>query len=242
MICPKCNIEIPDDSIFCPNCGCNLEETQKQLVAEEKTEPEIEVVEKVVEKIVVKKNKTNKFLVFLLTLSLIASSVLGYFTYTYHQQSKDYSKEIKELTDSNKILMNRYDETSVARDALQALKSSENWGYATENFHTDTGILVLKKHSGAKEITMYSTYGGATFILNNSNASIVDAYWEESTKDIEGESIWDKVLSFLSHEFVTPAVFSSTKIIVNPQKSGVSVLTITNDRFDNEVKILVIVE
>ena len=213
MICPKCNIQIPDDSIFCPNCGCNIEETKKQLVAEQ--EKNIQIVEKVIPQ----KNKTNKVLVVFLILSLIASSVLGYFTFTYYQQSKNHTQEVRELTNSNKILMNRYDETSVARDALQALKSYEKWGYATENFHTDTGILVLTRYSDAEEITLYSTYDGATFSMDNSDPNVASAVWTEET--------WYD---------------NTTTIRVKPLKSGVSVLTITNDKYNNEVNILVIVE
>lgn len=219
VVCPKCNIQLSDDSVFCPNCGCNIEEEKKQIITEQVAKPEIKVVEKVVEKVVVKKNKTNKILVFFLILSLIASSVLGYYTFTYYHQSENYVKEIRDLTYSNKILMNRYNDTSFARDVLYAVNSTENLGYATENFHTDTGILVLSKYSGAKEITMYSTYSGATFSIGNSDPNVASAVWTEES--------W--------HD-------NTTAIRIKPLETGVSVLTITNNKYDNEVNIIVIVD
>ena len=38
MNCPKCSVSIPNDSVFCPTCGCNIKETEKQIKIEQALE------------------------------------------------------------------------------------------------------------------------------------------------------------------------------------------------------------
>ena len=227
MICTKCNIQLPNDSIFCPNWGCNLEEIQKEIVAEKKIEPEIRVVEKVVEKVVVKKNKINVVLVSLFILSIIACSVLGYFTFSFHSQVEEKEgiiKDYKNDLNDAKIIINELrddlQESKIGDEIISTLTAYDNWGYATENFHTDVGIIVIDSYFSNKTVTLYSNYYDATFYLNNSNAYLIDVDWDEE--------YWNG---------------NSTTLTIEPNYSatGVSVVTITNDKYDNEVNILVVV-
>ncbi len=116
MICPKCNINLPSDSAFCPNCGCNIEKTQKQIIAEQEKENKTQITERVVIR-KNKTNKTNKILVALLVISIIACLSLGYCTFSLYNQIEennnkigDYLNENESLKSKNNILKKQYDE------------------------------------------------------------------------------------------------------------------------------------
>lgn len=226
MNCPKCSANIPDDSVFCPNCGCNIEETEKQIKIEQALEviqsPEVSSNAATV---VVKKSKSTKMLAFLLVLSIICCCVLGYFTYSFYNQSLKYSEridsnleQIKDLKSQNKKLQNSYDETVVARSALSLLQSSEKWGYATENFHASTGVICLNSHGSTKSIEVAMNYSNSTCYFSSSNTSVVNPHWSDK-----------------------PWYNKSTTLYLEPLAKGTSVLTFTNSAYDNSFKVLVIV-
>lgn len=226
MNCPKCSANIPDDSIFCPNCGCNIEEVEKQI----KIEQALEVIQSPevnsnATSVVVKKSKSTNMLAFLLVLSIICCCVLGYFTYSFYNQSLDYSKQIsdniaqiKNFEGRNKALQDSYDKTAVARSTLEFLQSSEKWGYATENFHANTGVICLNSYGNTKSIEVSMNYSNSTCYLDCSNTSVVNPYWSDK-----------------------PWYNKSTNLYLEPLAKGISVLTFTNSAYDNSFKVLVIV-
>lgn len=222
MLCPKCNINLPSDSAFCPNCGCNIEKTQKQIIAEQEKENKTQITERVV----IRKNKTNKILVALLVISIIACLSLGYCTFSLYNQIEennnkisDYLNENESLKSKNNILKKQYDETFVARDTLSKLKMYDNWGYATENFHANTGIVYTKTYESQEIIKIIMNYSNATCEVNSSNPTVADVYWSDKTW-YYGEA---------------------AEVYIEPKSQGVSVLTFTNDAYKSTFRVLVIV-
>lgn len=105
-----------------------------------------------------------------------------------------------------------------SEELLAVIASEKSWGYASENFHVDKGIMVIDRFGGIQELKFFSTYY-TTFSLENSNPNVVIAKWSDD-------------------EWVT----KETSINITPVYSGYATLTFTNELYDNSFKVLIIVK
>lgn len=240
MICPKCNANLPEDSVFCPNCGCNIEEVKKQILAEQEAEKqrlskqEAEESAQTPQTIIVEKNKNNKILVVLLVISLVACGVLGYSTFNFYNNSSiaDYEARIEFLENKNRnlefnngLLMGENSKKSISSQIYSLLESYDNWGYATESFHANAPIVFLKA-SGNKEIIKITMSEGARCTIKNTNSSVADVYLNKKHGD-------------------------TAELSIEPKTAGVSVITLSssintnilaNNIYESSFNVLVIVE
>ena len=102
-------------------------------------------------------------------------------------------------------------------DLLDYIGSEDSWGYCTENFHADKGIMVIDRMGGKQELRIFSTYY-ATFTFEVSDDSIIEAKWSDKE--------WTE---------------KETQIYITPKDYGISTVTLTNDLYDNSFSVLVIV-
>lgn len=102
-------------------------------------------------------------------------------------------------------------------DLLEYIGSEESWGYCTENFHADKGIMVIDRMSGKQELRIFSTYY-TTFTFEVSDDSVIDAQWSDKE--------WTE---------------KETQIYITPKDYGICTVTLTNELYDNSFSVLVIV-
>ncbi|MBR2041168.1 MAG: hypothetical protein IJ945_02230 [Oscillospiraceae bacterium] len=262
MICPNCGKNLPEDSIFCTACGCNLAQF-------EKTEPKAEApaqqyYQNPPEQAPVpqyyaypnppvspKQEKKASQIVpwVLLGVALIASVVAFIYAMTLQNSNSEYRREIEnnqirlaqlereadakdseledleeELALVNEELALAIEDRDLYEDAseiffelLDFMKTEDSWGYCTENFHADKGIMVIDRMSGKQELRIFSTYY-ATFTFEVSNDSVIDVKWSDKE--------WTE---------------KETQIYITPKDYGIATITLTNDLYDNSFSVLVIV-
>lgn len=240
MICPNCKISVPDGASSCSRCGYVFpEENDVSPVSEIFSEVPSEPLPPV-------KNKKNIPAIVLgicLFLSLSALGWLGYEYYELYNENvsnlgtissnkarigsleRDVSAKNQEISDlrsldeeNTKTIAELTKTSDYHKDLLKILGSETSWGYATENFHVDKGVMVLKRFGGMHELKLYSTYY-TTFSFEVSDTSVFVARWSDDE--------W---------------INKDTTVFITPVSAGFATLTFTNDLYDTSFKVLVIVE
>lgn len=269
MICDNCRMHLPNDSVYCQYCGEKTLQEDSQKCIHEKCnnlncnpQNTTEVIDQSSKKLQEKTHRNNRkplsntrwltkrWIPYVICCSIIMLVLAGINVYQYLLHQKCIAKEnenvaiIAELKNQNTTLN---DEITQKDDRLSSDKSEiiklkneissledtaelyreivnvvkyRNLGYAAENFNTYESIVVVNKHEQNKKITLtaYWTNGG-TVSVN------YDTYYPATS------------VSFDQHNWTT-----STKMTVQPNYSGITVVTFSNDVNNQTFDVIIIVE
>lgn len=240
MFCPKCNSEIPDGSLFCTACGCRFQD--KSASATENSGEPFSVSSNSVSV-----RKKANIPAIILGILLLASIVVLVFFFSENSKLSDENaahlstihdretkigflersvdaktKEINDLREQTssdaKEIAALSEKDKYFSDLMKVLSSEEKWGYATENFHVDKGVMVIDRFGGMQELKLFSTYY-TTFTFEVSDTNVCIAKWSDED--------W---------------INKDTSVFVTPVSAGYATITFTNDLYDTSFKVLVIVE
>lgn len=234
MLCKKCNSQNPENNRFCTKCGFPLSEpvfTQYNYVPQASAKQRSKYFK-----------LTFVFMGIAIAMSVFLAGALLRSVSLQRKNSeyleiisdqyeriglleRDVSARDNEISDLESQLYASIIERSAlsekqeySEELLAVIASEKSWGYASENFHADKGIMVIDRFGGIQELKFFSTYY-TTFSLENSNPNVVIAKWSDD-------------------EWVT----KETSINITPVSSGYATLTFTNELYDNSFKVLIIVK
>lgn len=222
MQCPNCKQPLPDDSIFCQYCGAMLDADAQTACPdagqrETMTTPEIGSRKRAFRKRE-RERKVPRFLFPVLALifciSTVASLAWGIQTTSaLETQLTQKSAKVDQLQETT----NMYHKL---KDAL----TCDTYGYASNNFRVNEGIVVLDRNESYKYITLTANFGTAATISTDrmgsgADISFMEDEWHGSTTRLRVER---KTNESCARTLVTKITFSNS---VNKQTFCVLVVT-----------------
>ncbi len=212
---------MPDDSVFCQYCGAHIEADTQNCLSESvsidvATPPDLSSQKCSRRRI--QNLKVPKFLFPLLSVIFFVSTIAALIwgiqtTSALETQLAQKSAKVDQLQETTSMY-------HTLKDAL----TSGTYGYASNNFRVDEGIVVLDKNDPCKFITLTANFGADVTISTDragsgADISFTEDEWYGSTTSLRVER---KTNESCARTLVTKVTFSNS---VNKQTFCVLVVT-----------------
>lgn len=264
LICPNCRVEQSDDSEFCQYCGSKIlasvgaapftvEKVSAEQSNELKSLPTVVASEylneyenknhKTKNAVLTEKRPLKKWIAAVVFLSVCLLALTGLNIYQYMSvqdktvKMSELSERIDELNSTlsqkETSIKTKNSEITTLKNQVDSLKDSAdkyetiinavkhgNLGYAASNFQSSEDIIVVGQNETNRKFTLVANWP------NGGSVSVgYDTYYPAASIDFDQDN-WT----------------TSTKITVNPNYSGVTVVTFSNDVDWQAFDIIIIVD
>lgn len=161
-ICPSCGKELPKDSAFCQYCGI-------QINAVKNNHPDISKKTKLSKKVIIP---------WILSGTLLVSSI-GLLIWGSSEKTKadELDEKVVNLLAATKTGSKITDKYKKLESAL----SFEDYGYSSESFKVNRGIIVLDKNEDRKEIILTANFNTYVEISTSYSGMSANVEFSEDT-------------------------------------------------------------
>lgn len=222
MKCPKCGTNLPDDSLFCTECGCNIAEEQLRTRNERSNEQSLQ------------NNKSSAGLKAFVVILLIACSILGYKVYCQYEQvnslngiisekNSEIEKKDKKIESQNKSIdelnksVNNLKNSANNYNTIVSFMKNSNAGYGSAKYYANKQILFLNKNDKSKTINVTAKFDGEYTVYFQTTNGNIEAKWSKT---------WNN---------------NTTQLIVSPVYTGTTEIIFTSNKNSTSFKVLAVV-
>ncbi len=163
--------------------------------------------------------KVNKFLIIVLTLSILilTSVILNIVQFIKADELTETIASQNSTISSQKNKIDLLDEKSGYYDTISKELSYGNVGYASNNFRVSEGIILVDKNEKSRKFTLTTSWGGGGNISVSYSGYSAKVSFDNDSRN------------------------NSTKMTVEPRYEGVTVVKFSNDVNSQTFKMIIIV-
>lgn len=250
MICPKCGMQLPDDSEFCQYCGTKATSPVEQVTPPVvSAAPVQDTIVKSIPTVTIsenfegsknteqdsadlnptRKSASKKWIIVAVSLAIVVllSASLNVYQYisarTNVEKISELSGKVNELNSTVDTLNGTIADMESAVENYETIVNAvkyDNLGYAASNFQSSESVIVVSQNEKSRKFTLTANWS------NGGNVSVdYDSYFPSAYVDFDQNS-WT----------------TSTKMTIEPRHSGVTVVTFSNDVNRQTFDVIIIVE
>lgn len=244
MICPSCKLPLPDDSTFCQYCGSKIipndveiallqhNTTSSTCLADSKDNADFNS-QQADASVPVKKHFKAGWFIATICLSILLLTSIVYLFITEYNNAQKVEELNSTISDKNTLIKNMNADLTALRKEVSSLeKQADNYntiintikyrnlGYAADNFQSSEACIVVGLNEKNRQFTLTANWPNGGTVTTKYDKDFPSAYvhFDQDT--------WSK----------------TTTLTIEPKRTGLTVVTFSNNVNSQTFNVIIIVE